>query len=76
MIISRGRLWDSKKDIEKEIIHFFKHLYMGDNRLQPWLNAIPFKFLSSLSVASLEISFSKEEIRAAVFGLGGIGLQA
>ena len=34
-----------------------------------------FKSLSSLSV-SLEIPFTKDEIKAVVFGLGGFGLQA
>ena len=35
------------------------------------MNWVSFKSLSSLSATSLEIPFSKEEIKVTVFGLGG-----
>lgn len=44
---------------------------MGDSKIRPWRDSAPFKCRSPQSVSSLEASFSKEDIKAVVFGLGG-----
>lgn len=70
-IASRGRVWESKNDIEKEIVQFLKLLYTGDKRLRARLEGITLRCLSTDSVSSLESPLSRDEIKEAVFNLGG-----
>ena len=70
-IAVRSKVWEQKEDNEKEIILFFQQLYKGGKRLRPTMDGIPLKMLSSSQRRTLEEQFSKEEIRAAVFDLGG-----
>ena len=64
-------MWEKREDIEKEIVHYFQHLYKGEQRFRPTMDGITFKKLSLSQASSLEERFSKEEIRIAVFGLAG-----
>ena len=66
-----GRLWEEKPDIENEIVHFFQTLYSSDYKLRPQMDGIFGSQFSTSTASSLEVQFSKEEIRQAVFGLGG-----
>lgn len=45
-IFSGGRVWESRDDIEREIIQFFRQLHAGVNWSRPHVDGIPFRSLS------------------------------
>ena len=66
-----GRLWEEKSDIETEIVQFFHRLYSSDYKLSPRMDGISVSQLSTSTASSLEDQYSEEEIREAMFGMGG-----
>lgn len=70
VLSARGRVWEKREDIEREIVHFFKKLYSSDNRSRPQMDGVSFRQLSRSHISFLEGHFRKEEIKEAVFGLG------
>ena len=66
-IAARGRIWDERQDIEREIVDFFRQLYIGDGRSRPQMDGVSLRQLSLSSASSLEFQFNKKEIKEAVF---------
>lgn len=64
-------IWESRVDIEREIVQFFQELYSVDNKSRPRMDRVSFHQLSQSKVSSFKNSFTKDEIRQAVFGLDG-----
>ena len=72
VIEARARIWDKRQDIEREVVEFSQHLYLGDgHRSRPRMDGVSLRQLSISSASSLEFHFKNEEIKGAVFSLGG-----
>ena len=59
VIEARGRRWDKRQDIEREVVEFFQHLYTGDGRSRPRMDGVSLRQQSISSAASLEFQFKK-----------------
>lgn len=69
-IMVDDHLLESREDIECEIMRFYKKLYTGENWKRPWPDGVVFNQLASHKALLIEGSFSEEEIKEAMFGLG------
>ncbi|KAJ0878597.1 putative RNA-directed DNA polymerase [Helianthus annuus] len=64
-------VWISKPSlVKKEVFRFFRDKFVEEAVSRPPFVCSLFKKISSSSAASLEVRFSMEEIKAAVFGCG------
>lgn len=57
-------------EIESEIIRFYKQLYMGETWNRPRPDGVVINQVDSHKALLIEVSFSEEEIKEAVFWLG------
>lgn len=70
VIATRGGVWEKREDIQSEIVCLYQNLYPSEYRLQPQMDGVFVRKLTSSRAFSLEDRFTKEEIKETVFGLG------